>query len=277
MSNIGSDMSRATGAYELGVWKPKVLDLCMAPGGYSHSVLKRHPFARIDAVTLPHESGGHKVLLKDSRVRILFADINMLAAEFGVRGIPDSHPEASRFTINRPYVGNVYDLVLCDGQVLRPDVHTRHEYRETKEASRLTIGQLILALQRIKAGGTLIMLLHKVDSWYSVSVIHAFDKFSKVQLFKPLRAHRMRSSFYLVAKQVQPQHPEAVKAVQEWKRAWYDATFQSQESYIVEEECESEQEVSRLIEEFGPRLMELGHPVWAIQADALKETCFVKS
>lgn len=276
MSTIGSEMNQATGAYEFGIWKPKVLDLCMAPGGYSHSILKRHPHARIDAITLPHKSGGHKVLLQDRRVRTVFADINTLAAEFGVQQIPENHPDASTFTINRPYISNTYDLVFCDGQVLRPDVHIRPEYRESKEATRLTLGQLILALQRIKAGGTLIMLLHKVDGWYSVDIIHAFDKFSKVQLFKPLKAHRMRSSFYLVAKQVQPQHLEALKMVQEWKQAWYDATFQSQESPIIEQRCPSKQEMSRIIEEFGPRLMELGHPIWAIQAGALKEASFMK-
>ena len=275
MSSIGSEMNQATGAYEFGIGKPKVLDLCMAPGGYSKSILKRHPYARVDAVTLPRESGGHKVLLQDSRVRITFADINTLAAEYGVQQIPDNHPEATTFTVNRPYIGNAYDLIFCDGQVLRPDVHTRPEYRETKEATRLTIGQLILALQRIRVGGTLIILLHKVDSWYSVNVIRAFDKFSKVQLFKPLKAHRMRSSFYLIAKQVQPQHPEAVRMVHEWKRAWYNATFESQESHIIEEMYESKQEVSTIIEEFGPRLMELGHPIWAIQAGALKEASFM--
>lgn len=35
----------------------------------------------------------------------------------------------------------------------------------------LAMSQLILAMQRIDNGGVLIMLLHKVDSWASASIL----------------------------------------------------------------------------------------------------------
>ncbi len=55
------------------------------------------------------------------RVQILFTDITMLATEHGVDmdNIPTEHPDAAKFKPLRPYEGKQYDLVLCDGQVLR--------------------------------------------------------------------------------------------------------------------------------------------------------------
>ncbi len=45
----------------------------------------------------------------------------MLATEHGVDmdNIPTEHPDAAKFKPLRPYEGKQYDLVLCDGQVLR--------------------------------------------------------------------------------------------------------------------------------------------------------------
>jgi hypothetical protein len=64
------------------------------------------------------------------------------------------------------------------------------------------------------------MLLHKIDSWGSASVLHAFSKFSKVAAFKPASKHATRSSFYMIAKEVDPMHPAAIASVNHWKEAW---------------------------------------------------------
>jgi hypothetical protein len=105
--------------------------------------------------------------------------------------------------------------VLCDGQVLR--THKRAEYRQSREPLRLTLSQLIFSIKRIQPGGTFIILLHRVDAWYSVDLLQIFDAFSKIQLFKLEKIHAQRSSFYLIAKDVQPSHPKAIKAVEQWQ------------------------------------------------------------
>ncbi len=62
-------------------------------------------------------------------------------------------PTSEALFFERPFLGQTFDLVFCDGQVLR--THSRGEHREHGEPFRLRVSQLILALQRIDAGGTL--------------------------------------------------------------------------------------------------------------------------
>lgn len=49
----------------------------------------------------------------------------MLAEDLGVREVPKEHPDATRFPPEQFQKDTVYDLVLCDGQVLRTQ-HREH-------------------------------------------------------------------------------------------------------------------------------------------------------
>lgn len=96
----------------------------------------------------------------------------MFAADFlkdTNKVLPANHPEP--FQSQRPFVSHHMDIVFCDGIVLR--VHQRASYREQTEASRLLAAQLILAMQRLVQGGTVIMLLHKIDSWAATNVLYS--------------------------------------------------------------------------------------------------------
>jgi hypothetical protein len=75
--NIGSEMASKTTLFNFDI-VPRVLDLGMAPGGFSASVLTRYPESTIDAITLPADHGGHKVMVQSSNINIIFADITML-------------------------------------------------------------------------------------------------------------------------------------------------------------------------------------------------------
>lgn len=265
---------------------PECLDICMAPGGYSSSVLQYSPHSHVSGITLPHVAGGHQLLIpyghQDPRVDVHFADITMLAAEYGVADIPDGHPDISNFSNERPWASKSFDLVFCDGQVLRTHAPHIASYREKCEAGRLTCSQLILAMQRIKAGGTLIILLHKVEMWDTVRLLSIFDKISQIELFKPVKSHQIRSSVYLIAKNVQSHQPEAAAAIDEWKAAWKNATFPScaneedgDQPDLLETRVPND-EVLNLLASFGERLIELGEPIWRIQIDALKRASWLK-
>jgi hypothetical protein len=257
----------------------QALNLCMAPGGYTWSLLQVNPDARISGITLPLEMGGHSMRLpygnEDPRVQVVFMDITMIASEFGtpVPDIPSQHPEAANFITLTPYQDADFDIVLCDGQV--PRTHRRAEYRQDREALRLTISQLIFGMKQIKTGGTLIILLHKADSWHSVELLHCFEEFSKIQLFKPAKVHAPRSSFYLIAKDIQQRHPKAIEAVQKWQKDWWNATFGGTEC-TGEDKEEDEWRVSSVLESFGPKLIDLGRPIWKVQLDALKKASYTK-
>jgi len=277
MRQIGDELQVSTGGLSLtsrDTEPIKVLDLCMAPGGYTTSALRYNPSATAFGITLPPGEGGHKVLLESARSRVLFLDITMLAKEFGVEKAPLAHPDNDKFLSLRPFLEHKFDLVFCDGQVLR--THRRADYREHHEALRLTVSQLILAMQRIRKGGTLIMLLHKIEAWDTAELLYLFQQFSSIQVFKPKSKHAIRSSFYLIAKDVQPDTDAAKAAVESWKRAWWTATFGGESVTGAAEVRAEEQYVRAVLDCFGSELIEIGRPVWVTQADALSKMDFVK-
>lgn len=277
MREIGDEMQKMTGALLVNNRQGsevKVLDLCMAPGGYTASALKYNPAAQAIGITLSPDKGGHSVLLKSPRSTVIYHDITMYAKEFGIDEVPEAHPEKSSFNLERPLADQKFDLIFCDGQVLR--THERQAHREQTEANRLTSSQLILSLQHIRHGGTLIMLLHKIEALDTIELLYSFSKFSQIDVFKPVRKHAIRSTFYLIAREVQPGAESAVSAVTMWKRAWWNATFGGKEGTGARRLEFDATYVHKIIDSFGIRFIQLARPVWQIQADALHRADFTK-
>ena len=249
----------------------------MAPGGFSSAVLKVHCNAQISAITLPKSLNGHDILLhgwrKDKRVKVHFADVTMLAAEMDVLEVPSNHPDALDFRFDRPFTDQKFDLIFCDGQVLR--MHQRANYREKREAWRLLTSQLVVALQRITQNGTVVALLHKLDAWDTIALLHTLSTFSTLELFKPEKKHAIKSSFYVIAKDVQS-HCAALKiAVDGLKQEWRIATFGTDMEY-AENRRRHDGTVWDVLGSFGNRLVSLAEPVWRIQSNALRHAPFLK-
>jgi hypothetical protein len=129
------------------------------------------------------------------------------------------------------------------------------------------------------------MLLHKADAWPSVLLMHTFATFSEsVELFKPLTGHKTRSSFYMVVKGVRPGSEAALEAVRRWKMKWSMSTFgvgDGGDGEPGEEELEvlesgGEEKVKAVLEEFGPALVRMVEPVFAVQAKALEKAPWMK-
>lgn len=259
---------------------PTSLHLCMAPGGYTEIFLKIHPEASVKGITLPPHLGGHPMCIphsdKDPRVQVIFMDLTMLAVEYGtsMAEIPKEHPDAKKFSSDRPFLNETFDLVICDGQILR--THFREEYRQNREALRLNAAQLIFGMTRIKQGGTFMMLLHKADAFDNIELLETFDTFSKLKLIKPKTAHAARSSFYLIAKDVDPTHPKAQYAVEQWKKDWKRATLAGDEGTGMDKEMATEMKVNAVLEEFGPNLIGLAKEIWLTQKNALGRASYIK-
>ena len=275
MREIGDEIQSTTRALRHNTKTLKVLDLCMAPGGYTASALKYNSAAAAYGITLPPDEGGHELLLLHPQSQVLFLDITMLAAEFGVEAPPSTHPDYAKFLNTRPYIEHQFQLVFCDGQVLR--THRRGEYREPREALRLTVSQLIMSLQRIRPGGTLIMLLHKIEAWDTIELLHIFSSFSAIELFKPERKHAARSSFYLIARNVQPDIEPARLAVNSWKQAWQQATFGGDDGTGGPRLLVDDNHIHMVLDQFGDRFVELARPIWEIQTRALSGMKFMTS
>lgn len=282
MRRIGDEMEEDTGAISLQRPSAAVLDLCAAPGGFIATALRYNPSASVCGISLPKTLGGHRMLVNfgkaDTRVTIRFMDITSLGTEYGV---DPSDVARHKLSSERPYLGQTFDLVFCDGQVLRTHAQHRDQVREHLEARRLTCSQIILGLQRIQEGGTLIMLLHKVEAWNTRQTLRTFSSFADVQLFKPKKYHAARSSFYMIATDVKSNSPAARTAVETWKAIWRDATVgqanpDQEGSEIVSSSKDREPEVQELLDEFGIQLMQLAEPIWSVQKTALSRKSWTK-
>ena len=62
------------------------------------------------------------------RLTLKLLDITLLVADMGVTSIPEEHPDVKNFLPQEFSSETFFDLVICDGQVLR--THARAEYRE---------------------------------------------------------------------------------------------------------------------------------------------------
>lgn len=250
----------------------------MAPGAFTLSALNYNRDRTVVAhgITLPVKDGGHPLLVDRSRVQVEEMDLTMLATEFGCETIPQSHPDRDLFLTKQPFCDQQFQLILCDGQVLRNTLHPRSEHREGFEARRLANAQLILALQRIMPGGTIVMLLHKVEACDTIQLLYQFDSFSEVQLFKPIKHHEIRSSFYLIAKNVQPHAKTAQAVLKDWRKDWYHSTFGGENGTGEKDMNVDMEHMQDILDKFGGSLIEMGEPVWKLQADALAAKDFTR-
>ncbi|CAD0107410.1 unnamed protein product [Aureobasidium uvarum] len=252
MKNIGDQFNTKTGAFEISSAQPKVLDFCMAPGGFVSCALKYNESAKVDAFSLHPNQGGHRVLvdygIKDERVTMVYKDVTMFAAEFGVPSSPEHHSRWKHLQQKWPYHTPHYDLVICDGAIL-------------------------------PSSGYQDSFMIEINSMMTFRLINLFHEFSSVRLFKPPRAHAIKSSFYLLARNVQSDSQPCLEAMTLFKHIWEQTTFEtiSEATYRLCNEFSVERRpLSPELEEFGSRYIELARPLWNVQADALAAASFTK-
>ncbi|KAM0248136.1 hypothetical protein ACHAQJ_009581 [Trichoderma viride] len=279
MKGIANEMNQATGALRVrvkGPGKAQILDFCTAPGGFLESAIKMNSGARATAFSLPPTQGGHEVIMPlGSNVTFKYADVTMFAGDLGYTDmVPEENPEAESFVLGRSISPEQrFHLVFCDGQVLR--THVRAAYRERWESRRLTATQLAIGLEHVSPGGTMVVLLHKLDATDTASLVYTFSRFSSIKLFKPSRAHAKRSSFYMIATNIQNDSPHAREAIEDWKLMWRIMTFGSDEER--QKAAEGHMDEQQLVEQFGPDLVRLGKGIWEIQAGALEKAPFMQA
>lgn len=134
-------------------------------------------------------------------------------------------------------------------------------------------------MNRLKQGGSIVLLLRLVEAWDTACILHAFSQFSDIQLYKHPERHSLKSSFYLVAKNIDLNHPAAKSSVSYWKEHWKYLTFKESGGipcpisglYGTDDDF-----VRQLRDSFGPRFLRLARPVWKVQAEALHRAPFTK-
>jgi hypothetical protein len=118
--------------------------------------------------------------------------------------------------------------------------------------------------------------LHKIEGLDTIELLYLFSQFSDIEVFKPLRKHAIRSTFYLIAKNVQPSVESARVAVIAWKKAWWNVTFGGEQGLGASRLEIDNKYAQGIIDSFGDRSTTLARPVWKIQADALSRTDFTR-
>ena len=119
------------------------------------------------------------------------------------------------------------------------------------------------------------MALHNLGVYDTTKIVSIFDRAAKIQIFKPVSGPKTKGSFYLIAKEVQPGHPEIVAALNEWKKIWKALTFpiidedKNEDKKELFNKPELAEEVLGLLDRFADRVIELGEPIWQIQKEAL--------
>ncbi|UPL00582.1 hypothetical protein LCI18_011516 [Fusarium solani-melongenae] len=122
--------------------------------------------------------------------------------------VPTSEPDPGNLESTKAFPNlEKFDLLLCNAAVQRTHQRT---WRERRKATRLTLTQLALGLEHLNNGGTMVVLLHKLNSW-------------------PCFTSPEPSSFYLVAKNIQADSTLAKALVLEWKKRYKVATVGTDE------------------------------------------------
>lgn len=269
-------MHGATGILSIPKHLGRMLDFGAAPGGFMEVALRINPDLTALGYTLPRVDGGWKVMLPDSRrgrAEVKELDITMLAKDLGMPHTPADHPDAKNFLPREFEAGSRFDLVICGGAV-RPSPE-RASYREAREDARLRAAQLVLGLEHINQGGSMIVLLHRVTGPGNVRLLHDFSKFSKVQIFKSTKGHNKKSAFYMTATGVEPNDPVALDLVMRWKKLWETATFGTDNDFDSARSTD-EAAIDAALEQYGSTLIEMGKKAWRIQAYGIRNAPFMK-
>ena len=271
----------------------------MAAGSFAHYFLSQNPRAAIDGLSLPVENGGHAMLLQDAdqilglrpgwqgkgTVNITWTDVTLHPLFFPQgKNYPEEFPDKLAFDNNQPLPPHlqsppskpsdrVYNIVISDGALLR--IHKHAQLRHW-EATRLQVCQLILGLSFVKPGGSMLILLHHLDSWNTATTVYNFSRFATIRLYKPELAYGIRSSFYLIATKVQPELDVCQAWIEELKRAWYTMTFEGEEGLGGLVEAGEGIDVDKMLDGWGGEYIMLGEDVWRRQRDAMKQKGWVK-
>lgn len=247
------------------------LDLGCCPGGFSSYILTKNRKARGIGVSLPVEEGGHESMLENEfqpRFDLYFADITSF--QLG----PSTIDHERFWSLPTPISSGRFDLVIVDGHQLRTQVS---EYAAPWDIDRLLISQIIIALQTVRPGGTIIIKLTHPESIMTAKVLFLLESLSKrLSTYKPRTMHTKRGSFYAVARGLGKGAQGALlpQMLQALRRVWVEITSGGDEGkgrFLLWEDLDFAITIDDLEGTYLYWLIDLGRDVWKVQGHALKK------
>lgn len=233
------------------------LDLGCAPGGYSKYVLEKNQRAFGTGICLPVYDGGHYFILpRYLRSRYTTHYTDMTNYDLVADGTNESAPPL-------PFRPASFHLVIADGHPL----HTREFNVAVPHV--LLLSQLIIALMAVKEGGTIFIKLNKPATFMTASLLYLLDSVcDSLETVKPRTVHGNRGGFYAIARGIRrgPTLDQYLDELRSMRQEFIDNPPDWENFLRIYEQIVS---LAQLKEEFIPRLIELGTPVWEVQKECL--------
>lgn len=214
------------------------------------------------------EQGGHEFSLEyyhRKRYNLLSADLTY----FELGSFPK---DSTRLQPLPSYIASEsFDVILLDGHQLRTQTSSMPWDRD-----RLLISQLIIALQSIKKGGTIVIKLPLPHRHSAARVLVLLRMLSSELVgWKPVAMHANRGQFYAVAKGIG--NGEMGSNVQQYidglGSLWSALTFGGEGEAgrpMVPEDLDFIVSMDEVMDHHLEWLKEYGDPFWRVQADALE-------
>ncbi|KAF9557365.1 hypothetical protein CPC08DRAFT_725113 [Agrocybe pediades] len=235
------------------------LDLGCSPGGFSSYILGKNRRSIGCGISLPVAEGGHEFCLEDrlrSRYTLFSANITYYALA------PAAMNDARFFPLPAEVGSREFDLVLLDGHQLRTQVG-----RLPWDRDRLLVSQIIIALQSVKAGGTIIIKLPMPHKVISAKIVYMFRLISGIV---------QRGTFYLVAREVGGKEEAGLNQatfLRALRRLWTELTFGGENGegrFLKAKDLDFMVTTDALIEEHVDWLVGFGKPLWEVQEEFLR-------
>lgn len=230
--------------------------------------MDKNVYAKGFGVSLPVVEGGHEYLLEEHlRSRFQLCCTNLTYFQLGPSVIDDDRLQSLPPQLKE----RTFDLALLDGHQLRTQVGALPWDQE-----RLLISQLILALQSVKEGGTIVMKLPLPHKLVCAKILYLFRMLSiELRCWKPESMHINRGTFYAVARGIGKglKGPRLPDVLVEFRKLWVSLTFGGEEGFgrpMTVKDLDFLIGTDELCGYHLDWLMKLGRPLWRVQKNALE-------
>ncbi|TFK82852.1 hypothetical protein K466DRAFT_499555 [Polyporus arcularius HHB13444] len=262
------------------------LDVGCAPGGFSSYILQKVRSASGVGISLPEGMGGHPFLLENHlRSRYTHLQEDILRYDWSPVS-PSGVSDRPRRRLRDTLIGH-FPIVILDGHALRtyqdPSITTLDAEADLLKAAhgsyrdRLLIAQLIIALESVAPGGTIVTRLSHIECFPAAQLLYLLDSISdEVVLHKPQTMHTTRGTSYVIAKRVfcskhaskREQYLLGLQAL--WSQLQQGGPHEGVGRMLVDGDLDFIVSAEAILESYVDRLVELGRQTWWTQAEGLR-------
>jgi hypothetical protein len=237
-------------------------------------VLQSNREAHGVGISLPEDRGGHEFRLEHSfRARYKLHQADLLY--YKLHTTADQAVDGTSLISLPPSVSRPdFDLVILDGHQLRTYCGAAVQ---DWDRQRLLISQLVIALQAVKHGGTLVIKLSHPEYFDTALLLVFLDAVAeRVVTRKPRTIHANRGTFYAIARGVGigQRGGELDELRRCFEDLWYEISFGGEEGkgrFLGKNDLDFIMTEEELLEEENLRkIVELGRDPWTVQADTLE-------